>query len=306
MNITIIGTGVYGLSIANVLKENKNNVLTMWTEKKDTSSIDAPVGTKITNSYEEACKGAKIIFVLTGCKFVPSVLEGMKDYVEKYAIVILGSKGILDDGSLPLEIAKNTLKDSIVAVIGGPTFAKDISILDPVGFTLGVNDFDAYLQVKSAMSKVYLEYSSDTLAVEMSGSLKNAYAIGSGLIHGLNFGPSTTCLYITRVLEEISNIFESLKCNPASVKTLACIGDLTLTCTSENSRNFTFGTILAKNDPTLSEEYLKNTTVEGYENLEVYYTLFKNKNIACPILSCVKEIVSNNSDPKELIELLLK
>ncbi len=306
MNITIIGTGVYGLSIANVLKENKNNVLTMWTEKRDFSSIEAPAGTKITNSYEEACKGAKIIFILTGCKFVPSVLESMKDYVSSEAIVILGSKGILDDGSLPLEITKNTLKDNTIAILGGPTFAKDISILDPVGFTLGVDDYEAYLLVKSVMSKVYLEYSNDTLAVEMSGSLKNAYAIGSGLIHGLNYGPSTTCLYITRVLDEISNIFESLKCEPNSIKTLACIGDLTLTCTSENSRNFTFGTILAQNDPTLSEEYLKNTTVEGYENLKVYYDLFKKEDIAYPILSCVYEIVSNNKNPKELIELLLK
>lgn len=304
MKVAIIGSGVYGKAIANVLVHNNCEVV-MWTEKTDNSVI-GPEGVTITNSYEKVLKGANLVYVLTGSKFTESVFLGMKNYLTEEMLVILGSKGILDSGELIIDVFEKIIKSARMAVISGPTFAVDVAALEPVGFTLATKDYDDYLKVKTAMSSVHLEYSDDIIGTEMAGSLKNAYAIGSGILGGFDYGNSVRCLYITRVLNEIKSIFKSVNAKEETVLTLAGIGDLVLTCTSLNSRNFTFGSILSLNKEGAKEEYLKNNTVEGYENLHIYKKVLQEKNIDAPILMCVADIVDGIKTSEALIDIILK
>lgn len=304
MKATIIGSGVYGKAMANVLLQAKCEI-TMWTEQKDFEKVEARDEIRLTNSYEEAAKFANIIFVLTGSKFVPSILKNLSPHISSSSIIVLGSKGLLSDGTILTDLAKDILPNDHYAVISGPTFAKDIAALDPVGFTVATHYEEDYMKIKQCLSGVHLEYSSDVLAIEMAGSLKNAYAIGSGMIRGMNYGHSTTCLYITEALKEMTNIFVSLGSLANSTNTLAGVGDFVLTCTSSTSRNFTFGTLFATSLEK-ANEYLEQTTVEGYENLKAYMSLFAKKSISVPIMHCVADIVSGIKKPEELIKLLLK
>lgn len=301
MKVTVIGSGVYAKAITKILLSSDCYV-SMWTEQEDTSTVLVPKEVEVTNSFEEAIRDTELIYVLTGSKFCENIFKSLKPFIKENQIFVLGSKGILDNGHLITEILEQILPNNKYAVISGPTFAVDIAAQEPIGFTIGAKEKTSYELISRSLKKVYLEYSSEVEAVEMAGSLKNAYAIGSGML--LNYGPSTRCLYITRVLREIENIFKNIDSNN-SVLTLACIGDLTLTCTSQNSRNLTFGTILALGNKEEKKEYLKNNTVEGYENLKVYYKLFKERNYDSPILNCVYEIVSQDKDVNELIELLI-
>lgn len=305
MKTSILGSGVYGKAISNVLLASNCDV-TMWTEKKDFKEILAKEETHITNSFEEASKDKDIIFVLTGSKFVRSVLEGIAPYVSPTTLIILGSKGILDDGTLMTDLAEEILPNNHYAVISGPTFAVDIAALEPVGFTIGTKEVDDFIILRNALKTVHLEHCADVLAIEMAGSLKNAYAIGSGILSGFNYGNSTRCLYITKVLHEMADIFASFGSDKASTNTLAGVGDLVLTCMSPNSRNFTFGTILSLESEEDKKEYLKNNTVEGYENLKAYVDLFKRKGIDAPIMECVSKVVDSTLPAESLIELLLK
>lgn len=302
MNITVIGSGVYGLAITKLLLES-NDKVTLWTEKKDFSDLEVPKGTYVTNSYEEAAKNADVVLVLTSSKFVRDVLKNVSSHIKSDTLIVLGSKGILNDGTLPIEIASLMIKNPC-AVLSGPTFAKDIAALDPVGFTLACSSKEQFSKFACILPQVHLEYSSDVLGVEMAGSLKNAYAIGSGIITGLNYGFSTTCLYISRVLKEVETIFKSVGANPETVFTLAGVGDMVLTCTSATSRNFTFGTLVATKDTKKISEYIENTTVEGYENLMTYIEVFKKKGIETPILKSVYEIVALNAPIEALIKIL--
>jgi glycerol-3-phosphate dehydrogenase (NAD(P)+) len=304
MKISVIGSGVYGLAMTNLLCSNGCDV-TLWTEKNP-DEISAPNGVKVTNSFEDAINSAKLVYVLTGSKFTPSIFEGISPFLKEDMVVLLGSKGILEDTSLITEKFEEILPKTKYAVISGPTFAKDIGALEPVGFTIATKNYEDYLTIKQAMKSVFLEYTNDIIGTEISGSLKNAYAIGSGILGGFNYGPSVRSLYITRVIEEMKSIFESLGAQKDTILTLASIGDLILTCTSEDSRNFTFGTILSSKDSKEKDEYLKNNTVEGYENLKVYVKLFNQKNIESPILNTVNSIVSGKEKPETLIDLLLK
>jgi len=305
LNTTIIGSGVYGKAMANVLLSN-NNKVTLWTEKEDLSSILIPSGAVITNSFEQALKNAKLVYILTGSQYVESVLMGMKPYITKDMIIILGSKGILEDGTILTDLFEKNFEDISHAVISGPTFAVDIAALEPIGFTVGTKSYDDYEVIKNAMKSVYLEYCEDVDAVEMAGSLKNAYAIGSGILNGFNYGPSTRCLYITRVLQEIADIYNAVGLKQSSTSTLAGVGDLVLTCTSLNSRNFTFGSILSLNDNQEKENYLKTNTVEGYENLKAYKRLFDKKGISAPILKTVSDIVEGKKEAQGIIDIILK
>lgn len=305
MKIGILGSGVYAKAISNVLLQSDCSVI-MWTEKEDLKDVVVQEGTFLTNSFEEVTRDTEVIFVLTGSQFVKSVLQGIAPFIEKNTLVVLGSKGILEDGTFPLELVEEILPNNPYAIISGPTFAVDIASLEPVGFTIGTAQKTHFEILKKCLKTVYLEHSEDTLAIEMCGSLKNAYAIGSGLLSGSNFGHSTMCLYITKVLKEMSGIFAKMGANSQSVSTLAGVGDLVLTCTSEGSRNFTFGTILALGNTSEKESYLKTHTVEGYENLKAYVALFAKKNIEAPILNCVYKVVEGTLKIDDFIKLLLK
>ena len=305
MKTTIIGSGVYDRAISNVLIKNNCDV-TMWTELEDTTKVLVPDVIKVTNNIKDALEESELIYILISSKYCKNIFNEIKPFIKENQLLILGSKGILEDGILPHELLERMLPISKYAVISGPTFAVDIASLEPIGFTVATkNKEDFKLISRSLSGHCFLEYSEHVRAVSMAGSLKNAYAIGSGIISGFNFGPSTRCLYITKVLNEIGNIFNTFDSKDALLS-LSVVGDLTLTCTSPNSRNFTFGTILSlKNTQEEKLEYLRDNTVEGYENLKVYYQLFSDQKISTPILDCVYKIVSLNENPNNLIELLL-
>lgn len=303
MNVTVIGSGVYGNAIARILVESENTVK-MWTEQEDVTNVLHPEGLFITNSFEEAIKDTSICFILTGSKFVKSVLEGLKPYIGTDVLLVLGSKGILDDGILMSDIAKEVLPNNPISVISGPTFAKDIANLDPVGFTIATDDLANFEKVKNVLKNVFLEYSNAIEATELASTLKNAYAIGSGILEGLGFHNSTKCLYITKTFYEMIDIFKSLNLEDSSALSLAGIGDLVLTCSSTDSRNYTFGTILAKNQ-TEANEYLLKTTVEGYDNLKTFINLFSKEDVSAPIIECLNGIILKGESPNNLVKLLL-
>ena len=302
MNIGVIGSGVYAKALAKKFITSGNNV-TMWSELEDYSSLDVYDGINVTNSYEEAVLDKDLIYILINSKYIIDVLNNIKMYY-KGCLVVIGSKGILSDGTSLVDITKSILNTNSVAVISGPTFAMDISNMDPIGFTVASNDAFEYNLISKSFNGVKLEYTNDIIGTELCGTLKNVYAIGSGIISGLSYGYSTTCLYLNNVINEISNILSILG-NKNTINNLCGFGDLILTATSNNSRNFSYGNILASNNKNKIDDYFSKNTIEGYENLLAYYKLFKDKGIDTPILNTIYDIIINNKEPKELINIIL-
>lgn len=304
MKVSILGSGVYAKSISTLLRES-NCEIVMWTEKSDVHEVIVKKGIEVTNSFIDVTNKVDMIFILTGSKFVRSVLEGIAKTVSHSTLIILGSKGILKDGTLMSSLVEEILPDNPYAILSGPTFAEDIESLNPVGFTVATAKEKDFLMLKKCFPKARLEYSKDIVAIEMCGTLKNAYAIGSGIIKASGYGPSTTCLYITRVLEEMRTIFEASELSSTAITSLAGIGDLVLSCTNPTSRNYTLGTMLVNRTKKEILIYLESMTVEGYENLKAYVDLFAQKVISTPILSCVHDIVIGSKLPENLINVLL-
>ena len=305
MKIAIIGSGVYGLAMANLLNKSGNKV-TVWTEKENPKEIIVPDGVTCTHNFKECLDGAKNVYILTSAKFVSGILDSIKPYIDNEMCIILGSKGILESGAMLEEVLKEKLPNSTYAIISGPTFAVDIAHLEPLGFTIATESINTFKTIKSSFKGVKIEYSSDTTGVELSGVLKNVYAIGSGMLEGFNYGYSARCLYLTEVAKEIKSIFSQIGAKEDTILSLAGIGDLVLTCTSPNSRNYTFGSIVGIGTNDERREYLSKTTVEGYDNLKILYKLLKEKSIDAPILKVLYEIVMSDKDSKELVHLILQ
>ena len=303
MKVAIIGYGVYGKATAKLLN-NSGVLVYARTDDKSYTSIRIEDGIKVTNDYKECLRDASLVYVLIPAVFTQDAFKSLKEYISDDMIIILGSKGILDNGMLIEDALKSEIFRPRYACISGPTFAKDIEALEPIGFTIATKSKDDFEIIKKVYHNVKLEYTSDTTGVELCGVLKNAYAIGSGMIDGFKYGDSTRALYITSVINEMKNILSSFGAEPNTVYSLAGLGDTLMTCTSNTSRNYTFGNLFSTNHDKV-KEYLDNTTVEGYGNIRVLHELLHQKSIDAPILNKIYDIVMYGSSPDDLIKLLL-
>ena len=317
MNITIIGTGAYSLSIAKRLSKNEDNKIKLWTEDrkkekefKDTRKIKSIFANEVfdenievTANYEYALKDTNVIFIMTTSNFVKQVSEIIKLYYKSNIPVVIGTKGLdTESNKYPSQIVKKCLHTSKIAVIAGPSFAIDILNDQPLALTVATKKRSIYklLQTLFKDQKVTLERSNDLMGVQLCSTLKNVYAIGSGILKGLGYPTSTQSIYLTKIVKELNEILYMFDSNEFTLFSLAGIGDLLMTCSDEKSRNYTYGTKLSSKSKKDVETYLNKNTVEGYNALSSIYNQLKKKRAKAPIIKTIYEIVFEDKDAKEL------
>jgi len=149
-------------------------------------------------------------------------------------------------------------------------------------------------------------YSSDDLkGVELGGSLKNIFALASGIIRGQGLGDNALAAFMTRSLVEMGKIYRHLGANTETLYGLSGVGDLIVTCTSSHSRNFQAGYKIGSGKDL--EETLNSMTmvVEGIRTTEAAYYLAKDANIETPIINAIYDVVYNKNEPKAVLSDLL-
>lgn len=323
MNITILGTGAYGLALSSMFLMNNCNI-TMWTkheeEKKllDTDRCNKKVlpsyqiseNIKITTDMKDAIKDANVIVIAIPVKFVRDTILEFKKYYRKSQHICIASKGIEQDSCLFIaNIIKRHIKTKKLCVISGGTFAVDMVQGVPIGLTLASknNSTIKIMQKTLANKNLKLQVSSDIFGVEMYGAIKNVIAIASGMIDGMNYPESTKCMFITKALNDVMNLIYYLGGNKKTILTYAGIGDLLLTCTSTKSRNYSLGKMIGeKRSKSEIDDYIRNTTIEGLYTLKSIYDLIHLKGNNLPIIEILYDIVYNNGDIKKLENYLIK
>lgn len=323
MNIAIIGTGAYSLSMAKRLSKNKENNIILWTEdsKKvkefnDTKKIKSIFkdevfnkNIKMTNDYKEVLENANVIFMMTASSFVKTTLENLKPFYKRNTPIIIGTKGIdVESKKFPSELVKNVLKTKNMAVIAGPSFAIDILEDKILALTVATRKRNIYKLMQNIYKDTYtkLERSYDLIGVQLCSTLKNIYAIGSGILSGLGSPSSSNSVYLTKVMKEVGEILYMYDLSEFTLLSLAGFGDITMTCSDEKSRNHTYGEKLTSKTKSVAANYLKKNTVEGYNVMEVMYNILKKRKIKAPLLYTIYEIVFENKDKRELEKELLK
>ena len=179
----------------------------------------------------------------------------------------------------------------------------------PIGLSLAAKDKETRKLVRKLLENdtLKLRDSKDMLGIEICGAIKNVIAIASGMIYGMNYSDSTKAMFITESLHDIKELIFSLGGTKKTILSFAGFGDILLTCTSENSRNFTLGYLIGnKKSKKEIEDYMNNTTIEGLYTLKSIYKLINNKKVKIPIIDLIYDIIYKNKNPEELITFLIK
>ncbi len=194
-----------------------------------------------------------------------------------------------------------------VAIISGPSFAKEVARFLPTALTVASNDETYQKRMHYLLHhhnmRVYL--SDDLIGIQLSGAVKNVLAIACGISDGLGFGANAKAALITRGLAEMSRLGLSFGAKQETFLGLAGVGDLVLTCTDNQSRNRRFGLLLGQNISIEDAEQQIGQVVEGKHNAAQICALADEHGIEMPICEQVNALLNNTITPQEVVMQLM-
>lgn len=322
MKLTVIGAGCWGLTLAWLLTDNFDEV-TVWGREQDLSEdliknkhaskpLEVQLADKveITSDLKVAINGADIILNVVATAGTRSVCENLKNSgIKSEQILVNASKGIELPSLMRMsEVIKDVLPDQTLAILSGPTLAKEVLAGKPTAACVACEDIKVAEFVQKACNvpnRFRLYTNSDVIGVELGGSLKNVIAIASGFAHEMQLGDNCAGTLLTRGMAEIVRVSINLGANPSTLYGLSGMGDLIATCSSPMSRNYTVGKLLGqgkKIDDILRE---LGSVAEGVKTSKAICELAKKLGIEVPVSNAIYEAVYTDITPKELLAKLM-
>ncbi len=322
MKIAVIGAGSWGTALAQQLASNGHNV-GLWARKPEVvkginadhrnprylSDADLSANIVATLSYKDALLRAKAAVIVTPSNLMRGVARALADVVDADFPVIICSKGVEEgSGLLPVEVFEAEMGNAArLAVLSGPNFAAEVVRGIPTGTVIASSDeaCATFFQELFASDTFRPYVSDDVCGVELCAAFKNVIAIAVGVSYGLGFGDNTAAMLMTRGLAEMSRL--AVRCGGQAITCmgLAGTGDLVATCTSEHSRNRSFGRLLGEGG-TL-DEFTERThmVVEGALACKTIKTLGDAYQVELPINDVVRAVVWEGADAHELARKLV-
>ena len=322
MKIGLFGCGAYGMALSSIMSENKCNI-TMWTRfLEEKEAMEKNRGNEklipnfkiadsitITTDIEETIKDKDLLIVAIPAAFVDDLAKDMAPYIKDNHILI-ATKGIEQDTGLFInQILEKYIDTKNIAAISGPSFAIDLVSKMPAGLSVASKNKTTIELAKKALKNKYIKLreTDDIIGVEACGSIKNVLALAAGMLEGLGANESTKAMMLTEAFHDMEEILDSFNAKKRTVTSFAGIGDLLLTCTSTKSRNYRFGKLLGQGASKREiEEFLSQTTVEGYYTLESIYKLLKGKKVSIPIIDLIYDIAVEGKSPDKLLTFLVE
>jgi glycerol-3-phosphate dehydrogenase (NAD(P)+) len=259
---------------------------------------------------DHCLEGAGDILVAVPSHGFREILEAIRPLLKNGARICWATKGFeLHTGKLPHVVAAEVLgADRPVAVLSGPTFAKEVGEGLPTALTIAANDatFAQDLAVTLSGDNFRAYTSDDMVGVEVGGAVKNVLAIGAGMSDGLGFGANTRVALITRGLVEMTRLGVALGAKRETFMGLAGMGDLMLTCTDNLSRNRRMGLALAAGKSVEEAQEEIQQVVEGVLAAEAVHEVAEKLGIEMPICHQVYRILYEGASPREAVGALMR
>lgn len=322
-DITVLGAGSYGTALAISLANNGHKTVLWGHEpqhidnlKREGENAEFLPGVCLPSLLiPESDLGAALAASRNILVVVPShvfglVLRQAKPLLRQDSRVVWATKGLEpESGRLLQDVAKEILGDNFpLAVLSGPTFAKELASGLPTAISVAGND-NAFTQDLAELLhspkrlRVYLNH--DFIGLQLGGAVKNVIAIGAGMSDGIGYGANARTALITRGLVELSRLGAALGAESSTFMGMAGLGDLVLTCTDNQSRNRRFGLALGKGGNVESAQMEIGQVVEGYRNTKEVYTLAKRLGVEMPITEKVYQVLYEGKSPSDAaVELL--
>lgn len=324
MKISFLGSGAWATALANVIADNGHESILygiMSDEIDDINNnhrnskyfedIEINPNVKATLSLNEACDSADVIVVAVPSSQIKNVLGQVEEVLTSKPIVVNVAKGF---DSQTYKGISETIKDSIdknkiqgVVSLMGPTFAIEVAKRYYTAICAVSKEKELANKIQQIFSNDYFRVytNTDETGAEVGAGLKNVIAIASGILEGLGYKDNSRAALITRGLAEITRYGIAKGADLRTFLGLTGIGDLFLTCSSHNSRNYTCGYKIGKDNSSKDFWINNKKTVEGVFACKIIHEEAEKFNLDMPITNAVYEILYNDRKPSEiLVELM--
>ncbi|ANW24151.1 glycerol-3-phosphate dehydrogenase [Vibrio coralliilyticus] len=312
--MTVLGAGSYGTSLAISLARNGANVV-IWGHDPEHMArlqsdranheflpdIDFPQSLIVESDLEKAVQASRDLLVVVPSHVFGIVLNNIKPHLRADSRICWATKGLEPEtGRLLKDVAIEALGEGYsLAVLSGPTFAKELAMGMPTAISVASPDesFVSELQEKIHCSKTFRVYAnSDFTGMQLGGAVKNVIAIGAGMSDGIGFGANARTALITRGLAEMTRLGAALGAQPETFMGMAGLGDLVLTCTDNQSRNRRFGLALGQGKDVDTAQDEIGQVVEGYRNTKEVWLLSQRMGVEMPIVDQIYQVLYQGKD----------
>lgn len=321
--IAVLGAGSWGTALAIQLARVGRPVI-LW--GRDTEALKAmgdarqnerylpgamfPDNLNIETDLTHAVCDVKDILVVVPSHAFRETLEALEYRVPRTTRMAWATKGFEQDtGKLPQQVACEVLgEEQIMAVLSGPTFAKEVGDGFPTLITVAANDQTFADDMAASLSNEnFRAYTTDDMiGVEVGAAVKNALAIGAGISDGLGFGANTRIALITRGLAEMSRLGTALGAEQETFMGLAGMGDLVLTCTDDLSRNRRMGLKLAEGKSIEEAADEIGQVVEGVRAAKAVHQVAQQLAVDMPIVDRIYAVLYEGKDTREAVSELMR
>lgn len=307
-HVAVIGGGAWGTALAQAAAMAGRSVSLVVRSAEQAASINA---TRINEkslpgqalspaiSAVTSLGAADLIILAVPAQTTRSVLAALDSRLLDNKPVILSAKG-LEQGTLERQsaIVEQLCPTAVPYVLSGPSFAADLASGRPTAVTLAGDDDEATEAIAAALAgpSFRLYAADDRTGVEIAGALKNVYALACGAIEGANLGASARAALIARGYAEMARMVTAMGGSASTLTGLAGMGDLTLTCTSSQSRNYQFGIALGAGRSTQDILASGAKLAEGVATAPVAAALAKTLGVDAPLIDAVDAVVSGTSN----------
>ncbi|MBR2491794.1 MAG: NAD(P)-dependent glycerol-3-phosphate dehydrogenase [Ruminiclostridium sp.] len=320
MKVAVLGSGGWGTALAMVLADNGHQV-TLWSFFEEESRTlketltnpllpELKLPAEIAYTSDLSCvAGQEVVVMATPSFGVRDTAGKIREYLTPDMTIVSVSKGIEKGTSLRLTQVIQEVTGNIcpVVALSGPSHAEEVARGVPTGVVSACPDRAAAEKIQDLfLNERFRVYSSsDIVGVELGAALKNVMALCSGTITGMGYGDNTKAMLMTRGLTEVARLCVALGGRKDTMAGLAGMGDLIVTCTSLNSRNYRAGILIGQGMPVQDAIQSIGAVVEGYYAVDSACELAASVGVEMPIAQAAYQVLYQGRPPQEVVTELM-
>lgn len=305
--VGVIGAGAWGTALAQAAALAGRTVVVWARDDRTVAAINTrhenprrlpgvalEAGIRATADMAEACR-ADAVVLAAPAQTLRDVARGMTAHLRPATPVVIAAKGIeRSTGAFMVDVLSEALPEAVPAVLSGPSFAADVARGLPTAVTLAAADEALAAGLVMALGHAaFRPYSSsDLTGVQIGGAVKNVLAIACGIVVGRALGASAQAALIARGFAEMSRFGHALGARPETLAGLSGLGDLVLTATNAQSRNFSFGLALGRGDGTGALLAEGAAVTEGVWTAPAVVARAGSLGVEMPICAAVAAVVA--------------
>jgi glycerol-3-phosphate dehydrogenase (NAD(P)+) len=304
-HIAILGAGAWGTALA-LAAHAAGRQTTLWVREEDVLAdiragrgnrflpgVVLPSDMMVTDALSEAARADALLLVVPA-QVLHAFADRLRPLMKPGQPVVICAKGIEQgSGKLVTEVAAEALPDAGLAILSGPSFARDVARGLPTAVTIAAaGDLAARLQAALG-SASFRPYASDDLTgVALGGAAKNVYAIACGVVEGMGLGENARAALLARSFAELARLGEALGARRETLMGLSGLGDLVLTATSRSSRNFSFGAELGQGKTVADLSGPGQPLAEGVSTAPALVARARAAGVELPIAEAMADLLS--------------